>query len=270
MASRFWLVSRLAITLLWMLAVGLIGRAQSPYALAGISDAREVEKFLGELQRASGSDDRNAVVSLIQYPVTVLIDGLRVPFSDSSALLERYEAIFTPTLRETIARAVAPDHPQLRREPIAVNPDGVVIGNNAVVIERVGDRLRITGITVPRPNGGVAAAPLRQEPRRVGIRMGARPTRLSGALAASASDAYMVWIPKGKVLEVRLERVQNRVAVVRVKHAATGASLNPRTADGARVITGQALESADYRIDVERTGSGESAPLPYVLSLRLR
>jgi hypothetical protein len=266
--------------LAWVLLAGS-GRAQSPYAVAGISDARQVENFLGDLQHASRSEDRNAMASLIQYPMTVLIDGLRVPFSDSSALLDRYDAIFTLALRETIARAVAPDHPQPGRESMTVNPEGVIIGRNAVVIQQVGDRLRITGIVVPRPDPGVAAAALGarsevsgraslQEPRRVGVRIGPRPTQLAGALGAGASDGYMVWIPKGKVLEVRLERIQNRVAVVRVKHAATGAPLNPKTADGARVIIGQALEGADYRIDVERTESGESALLPYVLSLRLR
>jgi len=263
---------RCSIALLaWFVLAG-VGRAQSPYAVAGISDAREVETFLGDLQRALRNGDRQAIASMIRYPVTVLIEGLRVPFSDSSALLERYDAIFTSTLREAIAGAVVSHHPQPGREPITVNQNGVVIGNNAVFIQQVGGLLRITGITVPRPDGEVAAAPLasRQEPRRVGIRVGPRPTQLSGALAGGASDAFMVWIPKGKVLEVRLERIQNRVAVVRVRHSATGAPLNPKTADGARVITGHALESADYRIDVERTDSGDSAPLPYVLSLRLR
>jgi hypothetical protein len=262
---------RVAITSLCLLAPVLIGSAQSPYAVAGISDAREVENFLAELQRASRSDDRNAIASLIHYPITVQIEGLRVPFSDRSALLDRHEAVFTPTLKETIARAVASDHPQPGREPVTVNQDAVVIGNNAVVIRRVGDALRIIGIVVAGPHAeavpSVASPP---EPRRVGIRIGPRPTQVSGALAAGATDAYVVWIPKGKVLEVRLERIQNRVAVLSVKHAATGAPLNPRAADGARVITGQALEGAEYRIDVERTESGESAPVPYVLSLKLR
>jgi hypothetical protein len=154
---------------------------------------------------------------------------------------------------------------------MTVNPEAVVIGNNAVVIKQVGDGLRIIGIIVPGPDAGaVPAVASPREPRRVGIRIGPRPTQVSGALAAGATDAYIVWIPKGKVLEVRLERIQNRVAVVRVNHAATGAPLNPRAADGARVITGQALESAEYRVDVERAESGDSAPVPYVLSLKLR
>jgi hypothetical protein len=55
---------RVYITSLCLLALVLIGRAQSPYAVAGISDAREVENFLAELQRASRSDDRNAIASL--------------------------------------------------------------------------------------------------------------------------------------------------------------------------------------------------------------
>lgn len=109
-----------------------------------------------------------------------------------------------------------------------------------------------------------------QNPRRIGIRIGPRPTQLPGALAAGATDVYLVWIPKGKMLEVRLERVQNRSAVVRVMHAGTGEPLDPRGAEGARVVRGRASEGADYRIAVERTQSDEPGPLPYVLSLSLR
>ena len=108
----------------WLATLSLASAVGAQSRYAEVSDARDVEKFLGELQSASRSDDRNAIASLIHYPVTVLIEGLRVPFNDSATLLERYEAIFTPTLRETIARAVAPDRPQPGREPMTVNPNG--------------------------------------------------------------------------------------------------------------------------------------------------
>jgi hypothetical protein len=184
---------------------------------------------------------------MVHYPITITIDGLRVPFSDAASLLERYETIFTPALEESL--------------------------RTRVVVGDVGGRLGITAISVPRieaaPNA-VSASSDPMSPRRITIVIGPRPTRVFGALAARATDAYLVSVPKGKVLEVRLERVREGEAVIHARHDRTRAPLNPKAQDGARFVRGLAAETADYRIDVERTDSRESVPLPYVLSFTLR
>ena len=41
---------------------------------------------------------------MIRYPIIVGIGGLRVPFADAAGLLARYDDIFTPALRDAIAR----------------------------------------------------------------------------------------------------------------------------------------------------------------------
>ena len=255
--------------------------AQSPYAAAGISDARQIEMFLAELQRASRHGERGAVAALIQYPLTITIAGFRVPFADSAALLERYDAIFTPALQDTIARAAAAvDGAQPGQEPIDVTPEGLIIGRNALRIEPIEGELRITAIAVPRDDIGGASlasrsetgtrAARRQEPRRFGIRGGPRPTRLSGALLPGAADAYVVRVLEGQLLQVRVERGPSRAVVLRVVHAGTGTPLNSQASDAARLISGRAPEDADYRIDVLRTPAGEAAPLGYILSVSLR
>jgi hypothetical protein len=234
------------------------------------------EPFLAELQTALRSGDRAAVVARIQYPITVRIAGLRVPFADSAALLARYDDIFTPTLIDTIARVRAP----------TVKDDSMVLANYNLVIQRIDQQWKITAIAVPpaepaEQGGGAhktdptdaantARSTRPQAPTRVGIRSGPRPTQFPGSLLPGATDVYLLWVPKGRVLEVRLDRVQGRAALVRVVHAKTGAPFNPRLAGGARVVAGVAPESADYRIEVRRAEGADSAPLPYMVSLTLR
>jgi hypothetical protein len=234
---------------LCLVALVAAGHTQSPDASPNLADARQTDEFLGELERAIRGDDRKTIASMVHYPITITMDGFRLPFPDPASLLERYETIFTLALEEAL--------------------------RTAVVLGYVGGRLGITAIVVPRgtPEAASKAAPTRAgpvPPRRISIVIGPRPTRVSGALPGSAPDAYLVSVPKGKLLEVRLERVQEGAAVIHVRHDRTRVPLDPKATDGARFVRGRATESADYRIDVERAESADSAPLPYVLSLTLR
>jgi len=115
------------------------------------------------------------------------------------------------------------------RVPLTVNRDGLVIGTNAILIQQVDGQLKITSIVVPRPDSDADLAPVAhpQDPRRVGIRIGPRPTQVAGSLAPGATDTDMVWIPKGMMLEVRLERVPNRAAVVRGDACRDGSTAQP-------------------------------------------
>ena len=72
-----------------LLALAVPVHAQPPLSPA----AETLEAFLGRLQRASRTDDRRAIAEMIRYPVTVSIGGLRVPFSDAAAFLDRYDDI---------------------------------------------------------------------------------------------------------------------------------------------------------------------------------
>ena len=140
-------------------------------------------------------------------------------------------------------------------------------------------QLRITAITVPPfASGGSAAAPAdaptgtarKQEPRRVAIRVGPRPTQIPGLLARDATDSLILYLPKGRLASVRLERVPVGAAVIRVVHAATGTPLVARTSADGRFISGRPSENGDYRIEVRRTDKTDEAHLPYMLSLSLR
>lgn len=278
MCMRLIQASLPCIAALAMLASLKTGYAQSPYAVAGITDVRQVEAFLSELQRASRDDDRKALAALFHYPTMVTISGLRIPFADASALLERADAIFTPALRSMIARAAAASgSPQPGRAPILVTENGLVVGANAVAITLVDGRLRIMAIVVPPPDSADVppvsrseSPARRQKPRRITIRVGPRPTQVSGSLIPGVPDAFIVWVNKGQRLEVRVERAPMGAAAVRVVHAGKGTPLNPAASDTARVVSGRVLDGADYRIEVRRLDASEAAPLPYFLSVSLR
>jgi hypothetical protein len=245
-----------------LLALAVPVRAQPPLSPA----AETLEAFLGRLQSALLTDDRRAIADMIRYPITVSIGGLRVPFSSATALLERYDDIFNPALRASIARATV--------------SQGSVIGTHDVEISEVNGQRRITSIRVPHYDdaatatvdsaGRPAGTATRKEPRRVAIRVGARPTQIPGMLGREGTDVLLLYLPKGRLAGIRLERVPPGAAVLRVVHARSGALLDARTSADGRYVSGRPSESADYRIEVRRKGNVDEGPLPYMLSLTLR
>ena len=236
----------------WLLAVSAFSHAQTP----------GVDAFLTQLQRASQANDRNAIAALIRYPIAISIGGLRVPFADAASFLERYDDIFNAPLRDAIARGSATD-------------------TQFIVVAPVEGQLRITAITVPQfaSGGSTAGAPpadapkgtaRKQEPRRIAIRVGPRPTQIHGLLARDATDVYILFLPKGRLASIRLERVRAGAAVITVVHTRTGAPLGARMSADGRFVSGRPSEDGDYRIEVRGTGAGDDGHLPYMLSLSLR
>ena len=224
-----------------VLSLVAVGRAQTPY-----------ETFLSQLQAAVRRDDRAAVASLVKFPIIVSMAGVRMPFPNAAALLERYDDIFTSEMRGAIDSA----DPQF------------------LVITLEDGRHRLASITVPPHESGLAStSPSRatgaQEPRRIGVRAGPRPTQFAGALAPGTTDVYLLFVPKGQRLEVRLERV-GRAAIVRVHQTTTGAPLNPRMPNGALVVSGRSSADGDYRIEVAHAAAASSEYLPYFLSVDVR
>ena len=221
-----------------------------------------IQPFLAELNRALESGDRAAVAALVEYPVTVSIGGVRVPFQSPAALLERFDDVFTPEVRAAVTAGASTE-----------TKDGFLVAASVVAVTRRGAHLKITSIVVPPPDTQTTAATPATDaansraPRRIGVRAGPRPTQFAGLLVAGATDSYVVFVQKGQLLDVRLERGRNE-AVLRVVNAATGAPLGAR-AQGAPVVTGRVEASAEYRIDVQRTSS-DDAPLRYMLTVSIR
>jgi hypothetical protein len=266
-------VLALAVVVFASAGAGLAQPADSPPA-----STADIEVFLAQLQRASKADDRDVIASMIRYPITISIAGLRVPFTDAAGILARYDDIFNSALRDSISRASV--RPQTDRKEVTVIPDAYLVGGSELVITQVNGQLRITSISVPQsageadttaPSVGSSAGAARtHEPRRIAIRVGPRATQVAGLLARDAIDSFILYLPKGQLAGVRLERVPAGAAVIRVVHARTGAILGARASADGRFVSGRPAEGADYRIEVRRIDNADEAPLPYMLSLTLR
>jgi hypothetical protein len=89
------------------------------FSAAGLETA-EVSSFLATLQQAVRNDDRQALASLVSYPITVRIDGAPTTLADPAAFSARYPEVMTEPVRAAIEAA----------EPATLfaNSDGVMIG----------------------------------------------------------------------------------------------------------------------------------------------
>jgi hypothetical protein len=237
-------------------------------------DARSVSTFLRDLQGSVARDDRTAVSALVHYPLTVLAGGVRIPIRDAAALIQNYEVVFSPALKQLIARAALPARG--RSAPaasVALSADFATIGVDAIRMEPVGGAIRITGITVP------LEAPAPERTAGVSRSGGGAPDRLvlrvgrvqrAGALARGERDAYLLWATKNQLLEVRINGVSGRDVVARITDVRSSAPIDARARDGVRTWIGRIPADGDYRIDVVRlTGDGASE-LSYLMVVRLQ
>jgi hypothetical protein len=226
----------------------------------------QLDTFLSQLQRAVAADDRAAVVATMRYPITISIGGLRVPFGSAASVLDRYDDIFNPPLRAAIARASAATY---RGAGIVIEPAGGRLWMTSIVVPHFVDGSQASAVAGP-DDASRGGAVRKQEPRRVAIRVGPRPTQIPGLLARGGTDSLIIFLPKGNLAAIRLERVPAGAAVVRVLHAKTGVPLSARVSTDGRFVSGRAAEDGDYRIEVQRTDNADEAHLPYMLSLSLR
>jgi hypothetical protein len=263
-AVRAWCVPLVVCGLSATLAAG---------ARQAVIDDAPVRRFLGELQRSVAQDDRAAVARLMHYPLTVRAAGVRIPIPDQAAFVTYYDAVFSPSLKNVIARAelVRAGQPA-PAVAVTVSESGAFVHGDAVVIERVGDSLKVTRLSAPlaplEPAPARAGGPVRpREPRR--IAMGLRTVRLDGFLSEAERDSYLIWANKNQLLEVRIMGVRERDIVARIVRLETRAPLDASAREGARTWVGRIPESGEYRIDVVRLAQGRG-PMSYVVSMRLR
>lgn len=224
-------------------------------AAALVVAAASTDALLTELQRAIRRDDRQAVAALIQYPITIATAGIRIPIRDSDSMVKTFDAVFTPQLKAAIR-------------------EGTAIRDGLIQVTPVQGAFKITGISsvhgIPRgeaPATSPRAAP--RGPRRVTFGT-MEIAQLSGSLSQGGSEAFLVSVEKGGLLEARIDGVPGRDVVLKVVDARTGKPIDAKAAAGARTWIGRVPESADYRIDVTRLAAQGGDLLPYVLVVRRR
>src|SRR5579863_9418848 len=84
------------------IVIAVIGPGAGVRVAAAPPDAGAVTTFLTELRRAIKADDRSAIASLVQFPLVVLAGDLRIPIADRAALLQSYNVVFSPALKNAV------------------------------------------------------------------------------------------------------------------------------------------------------------------------
>lgn len=96
--------------------------------LQGADVAQTSRAFLSELQAAVKRDQREKIASMISYPLLVLHGTHRTHIRTKAQFLGHYDAIFTPHVRQAIARQSA--------RCLFGNDQGAMIGNGEVWFSR--------------------------------------------------------------------------------------------------------------------------------------
>jgi hypothetical protein len=107
--------------------------------LAGITDPQEVVTFLENLRSAAGSNDRQALVSLVHYPFTTYNRGIVINrYNTTEDLLVDFDQIFTPKVLTAINN--------VQYNNLFVNSQGVMIGSGEIWFFQYPEGIRIKAV----------------------------------------------------------------------------------------------------------------------------
>lgn len=98
------------------------------------------EKFFDRLKKAVGSNDKETVASMIDYPFRARIDGKALKIRDAAHFVADYDKIFTAKVKHAIANQ--------SYATLFANWQGVMIGDGEVWFSGVGDNnvIKITAV----------------------------------------------------------------------------------------------------------------------------
>jgi hypothetical protein len=100
------------------------GSLDHRYMNAGAEDDALIERSAQSFCKAVRENDRGTVASLISFPLEIHTNGKRRTIANAKDFLAAYDSIFTPALKESIAKVV-PHHMFTRSE-------GIMLGNGIV------------------------------------------------------------------------------------------------------------------------------------------
>lgn len=125
-----------------LLAAALIGATLLPATASHADEAsvdQQIEALLGDSQDykelfyafkvALEEGKSDIVVSLVNYPLTVTIDGDAATYASEQDLLDAYDSVFTEAIIEAVSNQEYGD--------LFVNSEGVMIGNGEVWISGI-------------------------------------------------------------------------------------------------------------------------------------
>lgn len=94
-----------------------------------LGDAPDYKVLFYAFKVALEEGKSDIVVSLVNYPITVTIDGEEATYSSEQELLDNYDSVFTEAIVEAVSNQDYGD--------LFVNSEGVMIGNGEVWISGI-------------------------------------------------------------------------------------------------------------------------------------
>lgn len=94
-----------------------------------LGDAPDYKELFYAFKVALEEGKSDIVVSLVNYPITVTIDGEEATYSSEQELLDNYDSVFTEAIVEAVSNQDYGD--------LFVNSEGVMIGNGEVWISGI-------------------------------------------------------------------------------------------------------------------------------------
>jgi len=98
------MIKRIVVVLAFALVALTHSASAQRFMYTGVSDA-EVLAFFGKFQSAVVSGNKAVVASMVTYPLRVNVarKGSKFVVANSADLIKRYDAVFTPVIRQAIA-----------------------------------------------------------------------------------------------------------------------------------------------------------------------
>jgi hypothetical protein len=232
------------------------------------SSLRSERAFATELKRALRSADREAVVSVVRYPMRVSVRQRPFPIyiKDRDALEQMYDMVFTPHLRcavvdsrEPVAGEPQPTHPLLIASGV------VSFAGGRVIAERAQGKYHITRLT----SFGDTSTRLGKL-RPVTFPNGQHAVGLGGRVAELGADAYVVVARAGDRLRAGISSFPAGTLWLRVSRRGSDTLLDS-SVKGDSVWEARLNEAGEYVVEVVRRAPYCEPPvISHVLSLSLR
>ncbi len=98
------MIKKIAIVFAFVVVALTQSASAQRFMYTGVADA-EVLAFFGKLQSAVSSGNKAVVASMVNYPLRVnaVRKGTKFLIATPADLIKRYDAVFTPTIRQAIA-----------------------------------------------------------------------------------------------------------------------------------------------------------------------
>lgn len=112
-----------------MFLIGSLGHVQARPSCIDNYGGSNVSAFLADLQKSVAAGDRQHVVSLVRFPITIMVNGKRVSLHTQEQFLKYYDVAFDSKVKGFLAKQQFSD--------LFCNWKGIMIGRGEIWFDRV-------------------------------------------------------------------------------------------------------------------------------------